>query len=54
MRKYFYFFAQNTLCALVVALSEKKQVPFNIAIGNEELMHECFTKHSRMGTARMK
>ena len=25
-----------------------------MAIGNEELMHECFPKQSRMGTARMK
>ena len=25
-----------------------------MAIGNGELMHECFPEHSRMGTARMK
>ena len=25
-----------------------------MAIGNEELMHECFPKHLHMGTARMK
>ena len=25
-----------------------------MAIGNGELVHECFLKHSRMGTARMK
>ena len=25
-----------------------------MAIGNGELMHECFPKHSGMGTARMK
>ena len=25
-----------------------------MAIGNGELMHECFPKHSRMSTARMK
>ena len=25
-----------------------------MTIGNEELMHECFPKHLRMGTARMK
>ena len=25
-----------------------------MAIGNWELMHECFPKHSRMGTVRMK
>ena len=32
---YFEFFAPNTHCALVVALSEKKKVPFSMAIGNE-------------------
>ena len=31
-----------------------EEVPFSMAIGNEELMHECFPKHSRMGTARLK
>ena len=25
-----------------------------MAIGTEGLMHECFHKHSRMGTAKMK
>ena len=25
-----------------------------MAIGNVELMHECFPEHSRKGTARMK
>ena len=25
-----------------------------MAIGNGELVHECFPKHSSMGTARMK
>ena len=25
-----------------------------MAIGNKKLMHECFPKHSRTGTARMK
>ena len=25
-----------------------------MATGHEELMHECFPKHSRMGTARTK
>ena len=33
---------------------KKKEVPFSMAIGKEELMHECFPKHSLMGTARMK
>ena len=51
MHNYFQFFAPNTHCALVVALSEKKQVPFRMAIGNGELLHECFPKHSRMGSA---
>ena len=32
----------------------ENEVPFSMAIGNGELMHECFPKHSRMGTARMK
>ena len=32
----------------------KNQVSFSMTIGNEELMHECFPKHLRMGTARMK
>ena len=40
--KYFYFFAPNTHCALVVALSKKKQVPFSITVRNVELMHGCF------------
>ena len=25
-----------------------------MTIGNGELMYDCFSKHSRMGTARMK
>ena len=54
MHNYFYFFAPNTQCALVVALSEKKQVSFSMTIGNEELMHKCFPKHLRMEIARMK
>ena len=40
---------------LFIAFTErKKKVPFSMAIGNGELMHECFPKHLRMGTARMK
>ena len=31
-----------------------EEVPFSMAIGNGELMQECFPKHSRMGKARMK
>ena len=26
----------------------------SLAIGNEELVHECFPKHSRVGITRMK
>ena len=32
-------------------VSGKKQVPFSVAIGNVQLMHECISKHLRMGTA---
>ena len=40
---------------LFLAFTErKKKVPFSMDIGNGELMHECFPKHLRMGTARMK
>ena len=39
------------LCSCAVG---KTEVPFSMAIGNWELMQECFTKHSRMGTARIK
>ena len=40
---------------LFIAFTErKKKVPFSMAIGNGELMHEGFPKHLRMGTARMK
>ena len=34
--------------------ARREQVPFSMAIGNEELMHECFPKHPRMGTVRLK
>ena len=30
----------------------KRKVPFSMAMGNGKLMHECFPKHPRMGTAR--
>ena len=33
---------------------ERNEVPFSMAIGNWELMHECFPKHPSMGTARIK
>ena len=32
--------------------ARREQVPFSMAIGNGELMHECFPKDPRMGTAR--
>ena len=32
----------------------QKQVPFSMAIGNVDLLHECFPKHQRIGTARIK
>ena len=32
--------------------ARREQVPFSMAIGNGELMHECFPKHPRIGTAR--
>ena len=34
--------------------SRENKVPFSMTIGNEDLMQECFPKHSRMGTARIK
>ena len=47
------FRSEYTLCTCS-STAGKKQVPFSMAIGYMELMHECFPKHSRMGTARMK
>ena len=35
-------------------ISSKNKVPLSMAIGNVEFMYECFPKHSRLGTARMK
>ena len=50
--------AYNSVCwACLYSLApkeRKEEVPFSMAIGNWELIHECFPKHSRMGTARMK
>ena len=34
--------------------SATSMVPLNTAIGNRELMHEGYSKYSRMGTAIMK
>ena len=32
----------------------EKQVEFSMAIGNVEVIFDCFPEHSRMGTARIK
>ena len=34
--------------------SRKNQLPFSMAIGNVELVHECSHEHMRVGTARMR
>ena len=39
---------------ILLPKDRNEEVPFSMAIGNGELMHECFPKHSRIGTARMK
>ena len=40
---------------LFIAFTERrKKVPFRKTIGNGDLMHECFPKHWRIGTARIK
>ena len=44
---------ERLLCTCSCAVG-KKQVPFSMAIGNVELLHECSPKHLRMGTARIK
>ena len=46
------FHSEYTVCTCSCTV-RKKQVPFSMAIGNE-LVQECFPKHSQMGTARMK
>ena len=51
---------QILFCACVVHTNNgtyfigNNEAPFTTAVGNEELMHECFRKHSRMLTAIMK
>ena len=47
-------FWQSTLLPKDHLISQKKKVPFSMAIGNGELIHESFLKHVSMGTARMK
>ena len=39
---------------IAVFAERREQVPFSMAIGNGELMHECSPKYLRMGTAIMK
>ena len=41
-------------CYFFLHQRENAEVPFNTTKRNEEPMHECFPKHSRLGTARMK
>ena len=53
VRQYFYFRTKYSICARVVALSEKAST-IQYGYNKWELMRECFPKHSRMGTARMK
>ena len=48
------FKSPNTGIRQISPTPALSQVPFSMAIGNGELMHECFPKNLRMGTARMK
>ena len=52
MLKYFYWFAPNTRCTLVFALSNKKKVSFSMDIENEELMHDSFPKTLAHGNSK--
>ena len=49
------FCFNNTLFPDLIAVfaERREQVPFSKAIGNVELMHECFIKHLLMRTATM-
>ena len=53
-----YYFCRLILtgksCLGKYCLISQKKLPFNIARENVELMHECFNKHLRLGTARRK
>ena len=51
---YFDFYRRSFGPNRVFRLAKKMKVPFSMAIGHGELVHECFPKHSRMRTARMK
>ena len=39
---------------IAVFAERREHVPLSMAIGNVEFMNEYFSKHLRMGTARMK
>ena len=41
------------LC-ISTSTTEKIKYKISLAVGDVELMHECFPKHSHMGTARIK
>ena len=43
--------ARFSLCTCSCTVG-RKEVSFSMTIGNEELTHECFPKHLRMGTAK--
>ena len=43
----------DTLTISIMSFDKKKEGTIRMAIGNVELMHECFPKHKSMGT-RMK
>ena len=49
-----YFFTNFATLATPMTLHFAPIVLFSMAIGHGELMQECFSKHSRMGTARTK
>ena len=54
MHKYLYFFTADLIHIVHFWLHcRKKQVPISVAIGNVELMQECFYKLWCMGTARL-
>ena len=39
---------------ITVLTKRREQVPVSMAVGNVELLLECFLKHLRVGTGRMK
>ena len=46
-----FVFDRRRFCQRTISPAKKK---YYTAIGNVELMHECFPKHSHRGTTRMK